>query len=94
LQDGGEAVALRFAKEQMDVLWHDDVTQNNKAIATAHSIQDVQEEIAFARGAEKGLAAITTGGDKVQIARAVVTLKVSRHNLRRVGQLLVRVCDG
>ena len=32
------------------------------------------------RGAKKGLAAIATGGDKVQIARAVVTLKVARHD--------------
>jgi hypothetical protein len=64
----------------MDVLWHDDVTQNDEAIATAHFLQDVQEEIASVHGAEKGLAAIATGGDKVQIASAIVTLKVARHD--------------
>jgi hypothetical protein len=64
----------------VDVLRHDDVSQNDEAIATAHSLQDVQEDIAFALGAEKRLAAITTGGDKMQVARAVVTLKVARHD--------------
>jgi hypothetical protein len=64
----------------MDVLRHDDVSQNDEAIAAAHFLQHVQEEIASVRGAEKGLATIATGGDKVQIAGAVVTLKVSRHD--------------
>ena len=40
----------------------------------------MQEEIAALAGAEQGLAVITTGSEKVQMARTVIALKVSGHD--------------
>jgi len=80
--------------QQMEVLGHDDVPQDDEAIAAAHLLQSVQEEIAALAGAEQGLAMITTGSEKVQMARSVIALKVSGHEEEPRSAPGCEVCDG
>jgi hypothetical protein len=45
----GGIAALRFAQQKVDVLGHHHVADDHKTVATAHSLQNLQEEIAMLR---------------------------------------------
>jgi hypothetical protein len=64
---------LGLAHEQMKVLRHDDVSQNNQAMLFAHFFENVQKQITALVGVEPRLSLIATAGDEVQISGAVVT---------------------
>jgi superfamily I DNA and RNA helicase len=71
--------ALRFAEEQMHVLGHDHITDNDKTIATADLLQHLEKEIAILPATQQRASLITTGGDKVQLSGAVVTMESVSH---------------
>ena len=49
---------LRLAHEQMNMLGHDDISQNYKPVAAADSLKNFQEEIASISAIEEGLAVV------------------------------------
>ncbi len=69
--------ALRLGEEKMDMLGHDYVTDNHKAMALPDLLHDFKEEVAGARRAEKGLKAACS--DEVGVSRAVEAVKICRH---------------
>jgi hypothetical protein len=44
----------------MNMLGHDDVSEHNKTIATAHGFEDVEEQVTVAGAGQKWVALITT----------------------------------
>jgi hypothetical protein len=83
--------ARRFAEEQVHVLGHDHVTNHDKAIAAADLLQHLEKEIAWILPATQQRASlITTGGDKVQVSGAVVTMESVSHAAELVRPF---VCD-
>jgi hypothetical protein len=61
------------------MLGHDHVTENDESIALANFFQNGEKQIAAAGRAQLGPAVITTAGDEVQIAGAIISLEISRH---------------
>jgi hypothetical protein len=55
---------LLFANQQVNVLRHDHVADNNELITHAHPLQHGKEYVATARRSEKRLSPITTTGDE------------------------------
>ena len=53
--------------------------QSDKAMPSPHFFQKFEQQIAPAGGAQDGQSAVTTAGDKVQIAGALVTLETAGH---------------
>ena len=58
----------------MNMLGHDDISQNHEAIAAAHSFKDLQEEVTAGLATEKWLTPVTTERDKVEVSLTVVAL--------------------
>ena len=71
--------ALGFAEEKMDMLRHDYITDNDKLMALADLLHNLEEEIAGVGCAEEGTALIATCGNKVGVPRAVVAVQIGRH---------------
>jgi hypothetical protein len=70
---------LRFAEEEVHVLGHHHVTDNDKTIAAADLLQHFQKEITILPATQQRASLITTGSDKVQISGAVVTMESVGH---------------
>ena len=71
--------ALRFAEQEMHVLRHDYVGDDDKTIAPAHPLQHFKKQVAILPGAEQRTALVTAGGDEMEVAGAVVTMQSCRH---------------
>jgi hypothetical protein len=82
----------RFAEEQVHVLGHDHVTDHDKTIAAADLFQHLEKEIAILPATQQGAPLITTGGDKVQVSGAVVTMESVSH-AAELAQNAAFVCD-
>jgi hypothetical protein len=84
---------LRLAHEQMKVLRHDDVSQNDKAVLFAQFFENVQKQITPLIAVEPRLSVIATAGDEVQIPCAVVTPQTRGHQ-GRLNPVRPERCDG
>ena len=72
LHYGRGILLLRFADQQVNVLGHDHVTDDDELVALAHPLQHGQKHAATARRGEKRLSPITTAGDEMQVSSTVV----------------------
>jgi len=61
------------------MLRHHDITDDDKLMALANLLQNLEEEIARVGCAEKGTALITACGDKVRVSSAVEAVQVCWH---------------
>jgi hypothetical protein len=68
-----------FADQQMDVVGHDDVSHNHKAISLAHLLKRAEKQIPPLHPGQPGLAMVATAIDKVQVVDAVITRRGIRH---------------
>jgi hypothetical protein len=82
LQDGGGVAHLGFADQEMEVLGHDHVSQDDEAILLASFFQDAQEEIATVGRAQPRPALVATTGDEVEVAGTVVSFEAAGHGLK------------
>lgn len=85
--------AVRFANEQMDVLGHDHVSEERKAVAVADLTQDFEEDVAAAFGSEERQTMVTTAGDEVQVTQAIAPFKAVFHWMFRSGVIMLRWSD-
>ena len=82
LQYERQRFALWFADEQMDMLWHEDITTNVEVEAETSGFERTQECRACSVSVKSWLALITAEGDEVQVSRVLVTLEKPRHQRR------------
>ena len=68
LNYGREIPPLRFADKQMEVLRHDNITENDEMISAARRFQNSQEKITTAGITEEWPTLIATRCNEVQIA--------------------------
>ena len=66
----------------MEVLGHDDVAVDHKAILLARFLQDAQEKVATFGRAQLRLAVVATAGDEMQIMVAVIAMQALGHPIR------------
>jgi hypothetical protein len=72
LQDDGELEIARFADQQRNMLWHDDISGDNEAVALPHLLQLLLEDAVSGPFSEQGLSLVTTECYKVEIARVLI----------------------
>src|SRR5258708_7009548 len=77
LHDRGWSSTIRFADQQMNVLGHDHVSDDDETAAHAHLLQDFEKQIPPADGPQQRSLVITARGDEVQVSFAVVTMKTT-----------------
>jgi hypothetical protein len=63
----------------VDVLGHEDVAEEIKAVALAGLFEDVEEDAAGVVVVEEGKSSVTTEGDEVVVTGGVVALEITRH---------------
>jgi hypothetical protein len=80
--------SLGLAKQQMNMLRHNHITDDDEAIALPHLFKNTKKEIAPRRSLKKRESAITTKGDEVQKSLSVAVIE-SRHR-RSLSRKLVR----
>jgi hypothetical protein len=76
---------LRFADQQMKVLGHDHVAEDDELIPLSYLLQNSEKQVAPPRTAEQRLALVTTAGDEMQVAISIVARQVPRHGNERSG---------
>ena len=86
LEGDGQVALTWLAHQQVHMLGHDDVSEDDQLILLAHLLQRAQEEVAPPGVAQKGPAAVTTEGDEMEVTGAVVSLQVARHEGRIEGE--------
>jgi hypothetical protein len=76
----------------VDVLGHDDVSDNHEPVTLAGLFENVEEAVTAARGAEKRQSPIARTGDKVQMMRAVSAMQSARHENHGTDSISTRPC--
>jgi len=66
----------------MEVLGHDDVSVDHKAVLLAGFFQDAQKKIAAFGRAQLRLAVVAAAGDEMQIMVAVIAMQALGHPIR------------
>ena len=89
LHDGGGIAAFGLAQQQVDVFGHDDVSEDDEAVAAADLFEKVEEEVAAAFASQQGSTLIATAGDEVEITGTVVAAQSSGHG-KSVGKIKVK----
>ena len=79
LQDNGGISALRLCEQKVDMLGHNHVSDDHEAVTTADLFEDLEKQIAPWFGVEQRTTLVTTEGDEVQIAGAVVSSEAIGH---------------
>jgi hypothetical protein len=64
----------------MKMLRHDHVTHHHESIALARLLQDGKKHVTAAGRAQQRRTLITTAGNEVQVARAVVSVQSLGHD--------------
>ena len=72
----------RFADEQVNVLWHDDISDQRESVAVAHFAQNLHEKIFGANRSKQRQAPITTAGDEVEMTLPVPASQSFGHGNR------------
>jgi hypothetical protein len=79
LHHGRRVAALRFAEQQMHMLGHHDVTDDNKAIAPADLLQNLEEQISILPDTEESAAVVTACGDEMKVSGTGVAMESGGH---------------
>lgn len=74
LQCDGKFGSLGLSQEQMDVLRHDHISGNIKAVPLACIFESFLKYVAGVRGGQSGRAGIATEGDEMEAACFLVSL--------------------
>src|SRR5579864_4358364 len=82
LHDDRRVGAFGFTDKQMDVLRHDDVSDQDELVAAADLLEHTQKEVAVARTAQQWLTLVAAGSDEVEIAGSVVAAQTRRPPAR------------
>lgn len=77
-----QAPALWFTHQNVDVLWHHDISVNPDIELETHVFQTVEKEFVGCRMIESWLSAITAERDEVDLSGMVKTSKSVRHTKR------------
>ena len=89
LHDGRRSMLLRFADQQVKMLRHDDVSDDDELVLLSNLLQHLEKQIASPRGSEERLSTVTTASDEVQVVVAIVTRQIPGHVVEdRVGNRL------
>jgi hypothetical protein len=75
----GQRVELRFGEEQVDVLGHDDVAEEEELVSLADSFEGFFEDDAGVVVVEIREPVVTTEVDGVVVALGLVSLQTARH---------------
>lgn len=79
LQNGRGRPLGRLTDQQMNVLGHDDVSDEREIKTFSHLPQDSDKGVSRARGTEQWPAPVTTAGDEVKVFVPVVALEAFGH---------------
>ena len=71
LHDGRGRTFRRLADEQVDVVGHDDVAHQCKAVAVAHFAQNLHKQILRARGGKQGQSSVTAARNEMEVAQSI-----------------------
>jgi hypothetical protein len=79
----------------MNVLRHNDISQNDKPITPSHPFKYLQKQIATVGVVEKWLAPVTTEREKVRISPTIETMQTlsHEHRLEKDGRALSVTCE-
>jgi len=80
--DIGWGCALGLVDQEVDVFGHYNVADQRNAVAMPNLIEHVQNKIARANGSKKGLAAIATASDEMQVGVSVAAFETLGHARR------------
>ena len=72
---------FRFTEKQMDVFWHQDITEDAKLVTLARLFQDVEEGEARVVVVEVGKTLIAAKGNEVIVSVRVKSLQLARHEV-------------
>jgi hypothetical protein len=67
-----QALSLRFADQQVDVLGHDHISNDHQTVSPPNLFKHLQEQIPPSTESEESLAFMTTESDEVQISGFVI----------------------
>jgi hypothetical protein len=70
-----------WATRQVNVLGHDDVTEEFELIVSAGTFERVEKDISGGSSVEVGIAVVATEGDEVVVTFLLVSLEAQRHGL-------------
>jgi len=76
---GGPATLLRFANQQVNVVGHHHVSDDDKTIPLPHLLQDSEQQIAPLRRGQPRLAMVTAAIDKMEVVGAVIARGMIGH---------------
>ena len=79
LHDLGRSFSFRFAQEQVNVLGHHDISDDDEPVTQACLFQNSEEAVALLCRAQFRPSPVTGIRDKVQIVRAAVAVEVAQH---------------
>ena len=82
LHDGGRRATFGLADQQMNVIGHDDISDDHEMVALADLLKNLEEQVATAGVSQLGLPMITAAGEEVQMIVSVVTLEACGHVFR------------
>ena len=68
-----------FAKEQVHMLRHRDITHEERSGAVTHFSQNLHDGIASAHGGEKRTTLVATEGDEVEVSASVMAFEFPRY---------------
>ena len=75
LEEGGYGSLLGLIGEEMDVLRHEDIGEDEKALQGAGLFEDALKGVFGFGGSEEGFAAVAAEGDEVELAGVVDRLR-------------------
>jgi len=79
LHEGGGSACCWLADEQVDVIGHEHVTCQGKAVAVAHLAQNFDEQIFGVSRGKQGQPPVATARDEVQVAQSIAAVQSFRH---------------
>lgn len=84
--------SLRFADEQVNMLWHDYVSHDDEAIPLPCLFQYREESVTAAHRAQERRSPVAGASDKVQVVSAVSAMQAGRHDTHSTGVVATRPC--
>jgi hypothetical protein len=74
-----EISAGRLTEQQMNMLWHDRKAQQRESHLVAELRKFANKDVTRGSAREERFPAVTTEGDEMEIASAVIALQSGRH---------------
>jgi hypothetical protein len=80
-QSSGKGLEFRLGQKQVDVLGHENVTEEKELVTLANSFERLLEDDAGVVVGQIGKTLITTEGNEVVVAFGLITLQTTRHQI-------------